>query len=201
MFKKKFLNKTIELNFSSPFELLIAVLLSAKTTDISVNKVTKELYLVANTPIKMLNLGITGIKKYIKSIGLFNKKAKFIFNICYILLNKYQGNVPKNRKLLEELPGIGRKTANVVLNVAFGFPTIAVDTHVFRFCNRSNFASGKNVSLVEEKLLKVVPKIFKLNCHNLLILHARYTCTAKNPHCQLCSIENLCEFKYKNFKC
>ena len=170
---------TTELNFSSPFELLIAVLLSAQATDVSVNKATAKLYPVANTPAAMLELGVEGVKT------------------CRILLEQHNGEVPEDRAALEALPGVGRKTANVVLNTAFGWPTIAVDTHIFRVCNRTQFAPGKNVEQVEEKLLKVVPAEFKVDCHHWLILHGRYTCIARKPRCGSCIIEDLCEYKEK----
>lgn len=190
-------NPTTELHFNSVFELLIAVLLSAQATDVSVNKATAKLYPVANTPAAMLALGVDGVKEYIRTIGLFNSKAENIIKTCRILLEQHQGEVPENREALEALPGVGRKTANVVLNTAFGWPTIAVDTHIFRVCNRTQFAPGKNVEQVEEKLLKVVPAKFKLNCHHWLILHGRYTCIARKPRCGSCIIEDLCEFKDK----
>ncbi|EFP97983.1 endonuclease III [Vibrio caribbeanicus] len=186
-----------ELNWSSPFELLIAVLLSAQATDVSVNKATDKLYPAANTPRSILDLGVEGVKEYIKTIGLFNSKAENVIKTCKILLDKHNGEVPENREALEALPGVGRKTANVVLNTAFGWPTIAVDTHIFRVSNRTKFAIGKNVDLVEEKLLKVVPSEFKLDVHHWLILHGRYTCVARKPRCGSCIIEDLCEFKEK----
>lgn len=185
---------TTELHFDTPFELLIAVLLSAQATDVSVNKATAKLYPVANTPEALLALGVDGVKDYIRTIGLFNSKAENIIKTCRILLDKHQGQVPENREALEALPGVGRKTANVVLNTAFGWPTIAVDTHIFRVCNRTGFAPGKNVDTVEEKLLKVVPAEFKIDCHHWLILHGRYTCIARKPRCGSCLIEDLCEF-------
>lgn len=188
---------TTELQFNSVFELLIAVLLSAQATDVSVNKATAKLYPVANTPAAMLALGVEGIKEYIRTIGLFNSKAENIIKTCRILLEQHQGEVPENREALESLPGVGRKTANVVLNTAFGWPTIAVDTHIFRVCNRTHFAPGKNVEQVEEKLLKVVPTQYKIDCHHWLILHGRYTCIARKPRCGSCLIEDLCEFKEK----
>ena len=188
---------TTELNFNSPFELLIAVLLSAQATDVSVNKATDKLYPVANTPQGMLSLGVDGIKSYIKTIGLFNTKAENVIKTCAILLERHGGEVPENREALEALPGVGRKTANVVLNTAFGWPTIAVDTHIFRVSNRTGFAVGKNVDQVEEKLLKVVPTEFKLDVHHWLILHGRYTCLARKPRCGSCIIEDLCEYKEK----
>ena len=188
---------TTELNFHSPFELLIAVLLSAQATDVSVNKATAKLYPVANTPAAMLALGVEGVKSYIKTIGLFNSKAENVIKTCRILLEQHNGEVPEDRAALEALPGVGRKTANVVLNTAFGWPTIAVDTHIFRVCNRTQFAPGKNVEQVEEKLLKVVPAEFKVDCHHWLILHGRYTCIARKPRCGSCLIEDLCEYKEK----
>ncbi|ACT07003.1 endonuclease III [Dickeya chrysanthemi Ech1591] len=188
---------TTELKFNSPFELLISVLLSAQATDVSVNKATEKLYSVANTPQAMLALGVDGVKSYIKTIGLFNGKAENIIKTCRILLDKHQGQVPEDRAALEALPGVGRKTANVVLNTAFGWPTIAVDTHIFRVCNRTHFAPGKNVEQVEEKLLKYVPAEFKVDCHHWLILHGRYTCIARKPRCGACLIEDLCEYKEK----
>lgn len=186
-----------ELNWNSPFELLIAVLLSAQATDVSVNKATDKLYAVANTPQAMWDLGVDGVKHYIKTIGLFNSKAENVIKTCRILLDQHQGEVPENREALEALPGVGRKTANVVLNTAFGWPTIAVDTHIFRVSNRSKFAVGKNVDDVEAKLLKVVPNEFKLDVHHWLILHGRYTCVARKPRCGSCIIEDLCEYKEK----
>ena len=186
-----------ELNWSTPFELLIAVLLSAQATDVSVNKATDKLYPVANTPQAMFDLGVDGVKEYIKTIGLFNSKAENVIKTCKILLEKHGGEVPESREALEALPGVGRKTANVVLNTAFGWPTIAVDTHIFRVSNRTKFAMGKNVDQVEEKLLKVVPKEFKVDVHHWLILHGRYTCVARKPRCGSCIIEDLCEFKEK----
>ncbi|WP_318493034.1 endonuclease III [Photobacterium leiognathi] len=186
-----------ELNWSTPFELLIAVLLSAQATDVSVNKATDKLYPVANTPQAIYDLGVDGVKEYIKTIGLFNSKAENVIKTCRILLDKHNGEIPENREALEALPGVGRKTANVVLNTAFGWPTIAVDTHIFRVCNRTKFAIGKNVDQVEEKLLKVVPKEFKVDVHHWLILHGRYTCIARKPRCGSCIIEDLCEFKDK----
>ncbi|MBY8101970.1 endonuclease III [Vibrio fluvialis] len=187
-------NPLTELNWNTPFELLIAVLLSAQATDVSVNKATDKLYAVANTPQTMWDLGVDGVKEYIKTIGLFNSKAENVIKTCRILLDQHQGEVPENREALEALPGVGRKTANVVLNTAFGWPTIAVDTHIFRVSNRTKFAVGKNVDDVEAKLLKVVPKEFKLDVHHWLILHGRYTCVARKPRCGSCIIEDLCEY-------
>ncbi|MFT4732117.1 MAG: endonuclease-3 [Gammaproteobacteria bacterium] len=188
---------TTELNFSSPFELLIAVILSAQATDVSVNKATNKLYPIANMPKAIYALGVDGLKEYIKTIGLFNSKAKNVIETCRILVETHDSVVPENREALEALPGVGRKTANVVLNTAFGWPTIAVDTHIFRVSNRTKLAMGKNVDKVEEKLLKVVPKEFKIDVHHWLILHGRYTCIARKPRCGSCIIEDLCEFKDK----
>ncbi|AWK14381.1 endonuclease III [Candidatus Fukatsuia symbiotica] len=188
-----------ELAYGTVFELLIAVLLSAQATDIGVNKATAKLYPVANTPQGLLTLGVEGVKKYIKTIGLFNVKAENIIKTCRLLLEKHQGEVPEDREALEALPGVGRKTANVVLNTAFGWSTIAVDTHIFRVSNRTGLAPGANVDQVEEKLLKVVPTEFKQNCHHWLILHGRYSCIARKPRCGSCLIEDLCEFKEKNY--
>ncbi|EFU67767.1 endonuclease III [Aggregatibacter segnis] len=188
---------TTELNFSSPFELLIAVILSAQATDKGVNKATDKLFPVANTPQAILALGVDGLKEYIKTIGLFNSKAENIIKTCRDLIEKYNGEVPEDREALEALAGVGRKTANVVLNTAFGHPTIAVDTHIFRVCNRTGFAPGKDVVKVEEKLIKVVPAEFKVDVHHWLILHGRYTCVARKPRCGACMIEDLCEYKNK----
>ena len=186
-----------ELNFSSPFELLIAVILSAQATDVSVNKATDKLYPVANTPEAIYALGVDGLKTYIKTIGLFNAKAENVIKTCGMLINLHESVVPQDREALEALPGVGRKTANVVLNTAFGWPTIAVDTHIFRVSNRTKLAMGKNVDLVEQKLLKVVPAEYKVDVHHWLILHGRYTCIARKPRCGSCLIEDLCEFKDK----
>lgn len=186
-----------ELNWSTEFELLIAVLLSAQATDVSVNKATSKLYPIANTPSALLKLGVEGLKSYIKTIGLFNSKAQNVIKTCQILVDKYDSQVPQDRQALESLPGVGRKTANVVLNTAFGWPTIAVDTHIFRVSNRTKLAEGKNVDDVEQKLLKVIPSQYKLNVHHWLILHGRYTCIARKPRCASCIIEDLCEFKDK----
>ena len=190
-------NPTTELEFTSPFELLIAVLLSAQATDVSVNKATAKLYPVANTPQAILELGVEQLKEYIKTIGLFNTKAENTIKTCQMLVDLHNGEVPENRAALEALPGVGRKTANVVLNTAFGWPTIAVDTHIDRVSNRTKLAPGKNVKEVEEKLLKVVPAEFKVDVHHWLILHGRYTCVARKPKCGACIIEDLCEFKDK----
>jgi len=188
---------TTELQYTSPFELLIAVVLSAQSTDKGVNKATAKLFPVANSPEAVLLLGEYGLKEYIKTIGLFNNKAKNIIALCKILIERHQSEVPEIRAELEALPGVGRKTANVVLNTAFGQPTIAVDTHIFRVCNRTKLASGKNVVEVERLLEKWVPAIYKKNVHHLLILHGRYTCVARKPRCSSCVIEDLCEFKEK----
>lgn len=188
---------TTELNFTSPFELLIAVLLSAQATDVGVNKATDKLYPVANTPQAILDLGLDGLKSYIKTIGLFNTKAENTIKTCQMLVDLHGGEVPESREALEALPGVGRKTANVVLNTAFGWPTIAVDTHIYRVSNRTKLAMGKNVDKVEEKLIKVVPAEFKVDVHHWLILHGRYTCIARKPRCGSCIIEDLCEFKDK----
>ena len=188
---------TTELNFSSPFELLIAVILSAQATDKGVNKATDKLFPIANTPQAILALGVDGLKEYIKTIGLFNSKAENIIKTCRDLIEKHNGEVPEDRAALEALAGVGRKTANVVLNTAFGHPTIAVDTHIFRVCNRTGFAPGKDVVKVEEKLIKVVPAEFKVDVHHWLILHGRYTCVARKPRCGACMIEDFCEYKEK----
>ncbi|ATD09220.1 endonuclease III [Pseudoalteromonas piscicida] len=186
-----------ELEYSSPFELLVAVTLSAQATDVGVNKATRKLFPVANTPEKILELGLEGLRDYIKTIGLFNSKANNVYKMCQILVDKHGSEVPENREALEALPGVGRKTANVVLNCAFGWPTIAVDTHIFRVSNRTKFAMGKDVVAVEQKLEKVVPKEFKVDVHHWLILHGRYVCVARKPKCGSCIIEDLCEFKEK----
>lgn len=186
-----------ELNFSSPFELLVAVTLSAQATDVSVNKATDKLFPVANTAHSIYALGVEGLKEYIKTIGLYNNKAVNVIKACEILIEKYNGEVPEDREALESLPGVGRKTANVVLNTAFGWPTIAVDTHIFRLANRTKFAPGKNVVEVEERMLKVVPVEFKVDVHHWFILHGRYTCLARKPRCGSCIIEDLCYFKEK----
>lgn len=188
---------TTELEYSTPFELLIAVLLSAQATDVSVNKATRKLYPVANTPAALLALGVDGLMPYIQTIGLYKTKAKNVIATCQILLEQHGGEVPKSREALEALPGVGRKTANVVMNTAFGEPTIAVDTHIFRVSNRTGLAPGKNVDIVEEKLLKFVPPEFKLDAHHWLILHGRYTCIARKPKCWNCMITDLCDFKPK----
>jgi endonuclease-3 len=188
---------TTELEYTTPFELLIAVLLSAQATDVGVNKATRKLYAVANTPQKILDLGLDELKGYINTIGLYNTKAKNVMATCQILVDQYGGEVPHSREALESLPGVGRKTANVVLNTAFGEPTVAVDTHIFRVANRTRIAPGKNVDEVEQKLLKVVPKAYLHDAHHWLILHGRYTCVARKPKCWNCLIADLCEYKPK----
>lgn len=188
---------TTELHYTSAFELLIAVVLSAQATDKGVNKATAKLFALANTPSDILALGETGLKQYIKTLGLFNNKATHIITLCRQLLDQHAGQVPQTREDLEALAGVGRKTANVILNTAFGHPTIAVDTHIFRVANRTCIAPGKNVLEVERKLDKQVPKKHKKDAHHLLILHGRYTCIARKPRCQSCMIEDLCEFKEK----
>ena len=188
---------TTELHYSSTFELLIAVLLSAQATDKGVNKATAKLFPVANTPQAILKLGEVRLKKHIQTIGLYHSKAKHIMQTCALLLEKHQGEVPDDQQALEALPGVGRKTANVVRNTAFGHPTIAVDTHIFRVANRTKIAPGKNVLEVEKKLLKFIPDEFKLNAHHWLILQGRYVCVARKPRCGACVIEDLCEFKEK----
>jgi endonuclease-3 len=186
-----------ELGYSSVFELLISVVLSAQATDISVNKATAKLYPVANTPEAILDLGEAGLKKYIKTIGLYNTKAKNIIKLCEDLIHLHDGEVPDNRKDLEALAGVGRKTANVVLNTAFGQPTMAVDTHIFRVGNRLGLAPGKTVLEVEKKLVKAIPDEFMVDAHHWLILHGRYTCLARKPKCVECAVEHLCRFKDK----
>ncbi|MCC4309396.1 endonuclease III [Alcanivorax marinus] len=185
---------TTELNYDTPFELLVAVVLSAQATDVGVNKATARLFPVANTPAAIRALGVDGLKEYIKTIGLFNSKANNVIKLCDQLIEKHDGQVPRSRAALEALPGVGRKTANVVLNTAFGEPTIAVDTHIFRVSNRTRIAPGKNVVEVENRLMRVVPEEFKRDCHHWLILHGRYTCTARKPKCGECIIADLCEF-------
>ena len=188
---------TTELNYSTPFELLVAVVLSAQATDVGVNKATGPLFEAANTPEAMLALGEERLRGYIKSIGLFNTKAKNIHRTCAILVEKFGGAVPADRKSLESLPGVGRKTANVILNTAFGQPTIAVDTHIFRVSNRTGLAPGKNVRAVEDRLVRVTPGRFKQNAHHWLILHGRYVCKARKPECPRCVIADLCDFREK----
>ncbi|MEW8585359.1 MAG: endonuclease III [Candidatus Thiodiazotropha sp.] len=190
-------NPTTELSYESAFELLVAVILSAQATDKSVNKATAELFSVANTPQSMLSLGVEGLKRYIRTIGLFNNKAKNIIETCRILLEAHGGEVPQTRKALENLPGVGRKTANVVLNTAFGQPTMAVDTHIFRVANRTRLAPGRTPLEVERKLLRTIPPPFLHDAHHWLILHGRYTCIARRPRCGSCVIEDLCEFPEK----
>ena len=188
---------TTELNYSNPFELLIAVVLSAQATDVGVNKATKKLYPVANTPESIYTLGLDGLKTYIRTIGLYNTKAENIIKTCKLLIDEYDSQVPEDRNSLERLPGVGRKTANVILNTAFGQPTIAVDTHIFRVSNRTRIAPGKDVREVEDKLIKFVPDEYKQDAHHWLILHGRYTCIARKPRCGSCVIYELCEFKQK----
>ena len=188
---------TTELKYSSPFELLVAVVLSAQATDVGVNKATFELFKVANTPEAMLALGEAGLREHVRSIGLFNTKARNIHRTCAILVEKHGGDVPADRGALEALPGVGRKTANVILNTAFGQPTIAVDTHIFRLANRTGLAPGNNVRAVEEHLLRVTPERFKQRAHHWLILHGRYVCKARKPACSRCVIADLCEYEHK----
>ena len=188
---------TTELVYTDPFELLISVILSAQATDVSVNKATARLFPVANTPLAIKRLGVKRLKTYIKSIGLFNTKAENIIKTCTLLLDDHDGVVPEDRAALEALPGVGRKTANVVLNTAFGHPTIAVDTHIFRVSNRTRIAPGKNVLEVEKRLLRLVGDQYKKDAHHWLILHGRYVCTAKKPRCGACVIEDICEFGKK----
>jgi endonuclease III len=190
---------TTELEYSTPFELLVAVILSAQATDKSVNIATRELFPVANTPQAMLDLGEAGLREYVQRIGLYQTKSKHIIRMCRILLEQHDGQVPQTREALEALPGVGRKTANVILNTAFGQPTIAVDTHIFRVGNRTGIAPGKDVTEVEKKLMKFVPDEFKLDAHHWLILHGRYVCVARKPKCGECIIESLCEYKQKVF--
>jgi endonuclease-3 len=189
---------TTELHYRTPFELLVAVVLSAQATDVSVNKASAKLFSAANTPEAMLKLGLVRFKEYIKTIGLYNTKAANIMKTCRILVDKYQGRVPEQREALESLPGVGRKTANVILNTAFNQPTIAVDTHIFRVANRTGLAPGKNVLEVEKKLLRVVPDEYKRNAHHWLILHGRYVCRARQPRCRECVISDLCAWPDKN---
>ncbi len=190
---------TTELEYKTPFELLVAVVLSAQATDKSVNLATRELFPVANTPQTILDLGEDELRSYVQRIGLYQTKSKHIIQTCRLLLERHQGEVPQTREALEALPGVGRKTANVILNTAFGQPTIAVDTHIFRVSNRTRLAPGKDVVQVEHKLIKVVPNEFKLDAHHWLILHGRYTCVARKPKCGQCLIADLCEFKEKVF--
>ena len=195
---KKIPNPTTELNYSTSFELLVAVTLSAQATDKSVNQVTDILFPLANTPESIYKLGEGKLRDTIKTIGLFNSKAKHIIQTCRILIDKYNSQVPETRKELEALPGVGRKTANVVLNTAFGQPTIAVDTHLYRVANRTAIASGKTVLEVEKKLIKFIPDEFKVPAHNLMNLHGRYVCKARSPHCPDCTLLDLCEYEEKN---
>lgn len=188
---------TTELVYRTPFELLVAVILSAQATDVGVNKATKRLFPVANTPEKILAMGEDGLKRYISTIGLYNAKAKNIIATCALLLERHGGEVPCTRAELEALPGVGRKTANVILNTVFGEPTIAVDTHIFRVCNRTGLARGKTVRSVEDKLARVVPNEYRRGAHHWLILHGRYVCTARKPKCPVCPIRDLCAYKHK----
>jgi endonuclease-3 len=188
---------TTELEYTTPFELLIAVILSAQATDVSVNKATRKLYPVANTPAAIYALGVEGLIPYIRSIGLYPTKAKNVIETCRLLITEHHGEVPRTREVLQTLPGVGRKTANVVLNTAFGEPTIPVDTHIFRVSNRTGIAPGKNVDEVERKLLKFVPAEFVHNAHHWLLLHGRYTCIARTPQCWNCIIADLCEYPSK----
>ena len=197
-FREQNPHPTTELVYSSPFELLIAVMLSAQATDISVNKAMAKLFPIANTPQMILDLGLEGLKNYIKSIGLYNTKAQNVIKTCAVLLEKHQGVVPQTRDALEALPGVGRKTANVILNTAFGQATMAVDTHIFRVSNRTGIAKGKTPLAVELALLKHIEPEFLLDAHHWLILHGRYVCTARSPRCETCIIRDLCEFKDKN---
>ncbi|MDR3490439.1 MAG: endonuclease III [Gammaproteobacteria bacterium] len=196
-FQKANPNPTTELVYHSPFELLIAVILSAQATDVSVNKATVKLFEAANTPEKIVQLGLDKLKEYIKTIGLFNSKAANIIKTCQLLVEQHHSKVPDTREALEKLPGVGRKTANVILNTCFGQPTIAVDTHIFRIANRIGLAKGDTPLAVEKKLLDVIPKKFLRDAHHWLILHGRYTCVARKPHCPQCLIKDLCEYKSK----
>jgi len=190
-------NPTTELEYTTPFELLIAVILSAQATDVSVNKATRKLYIVANTPEKIYALGVDGLIPYVQTIGLYRNKAKNVIDTCRLLIEHHHGEVPRDRESLQALPGVGRKTANVVLNTAFGQPTMAVDTHIFRVSNRTGLAPGKNVDIVEQKLMKFVSPEFLMDAQLWLILHGRYTCLARSPQCWNCLIADLCEFKSK----
>lgn len=190
-------NPKTELEWATPFELLIAVLLSAQATDVSVNQATRKLYAKANTPEAILLLGIEAVKDCIRTIGLYNSKAENMMKTCTILLDKYGGEIPRTRDALEALPGVGRKTANVVLNTAFGEPTMAVDTHIFRLANRTRIAPGKDVREVEDRLVRLIPKEFLKNAHHWMILHGRYVCKARKPDCTNCLISDLCEYKGK----
>ena len=186
-----------ELEYSSPFELLVSVVLSAQATDVGVNKATRKLYPVANTPSAIHALGQAGLESYIQTIGLYRSKARHVIELCRMLMELHDGEVPQTREALEALPGVGRKTANVVLNTAFGQPTMAVDTHIFRVANRTGLAPGKDVRAVEDKLVKVIPKEFMLDAHHWLILHGRYVCKARKPDCGICVVEDLCDYKAK----
>lgn len=197
-FREQNPHPTTELVYHSAFELLIAVILSAQATDVSVNKATVKLFPVANTPQSILDLGLEQLKEYVKSIGLYNSKAQNIIKTCALLIQKHHGEVPRQREALEALPGVGRKTANVVLNTAFGEPTMAVDTHIFRVANRIGIAKGKTPLAVEHGLIKNIPAEFLQDAHHWLILHGRYVCTARAPKCGTCIIQDLCEFKDKN---
>lgn len=188
---------TTELAYTTPFELLVAVVLSAQATDVGVNKATRKLYPVANTPQAIVDLGEEALKRYISTIGLFNAKAKNVIALSRLLIDIHGGAVPNNREALEALPGVGRKTANVVLNTAFGEPTMAVDTHIFRVSNRTGLAPGKDVRVVEDKLVKVIPNEFRMDAHHWLILHGRYVCKARKPDCPHCAIRDLCRYKDK----
>jgi len=188
---------TTELEYTTPFELLIAVILSAQATDVSVNKATRKLYPVANTPAAIYALGVDGLIPYVQTIGLYKTKAKNVIETCRLLVEQHYGHVPRKREALQALPGVGRKTANVVLNTAFGVPAMAVDTHIFRVSNRTGIAPGKNVDIVEQKLMKFVPAEFLMDAHHWLILHGRYTCLARTPQCWNCVILDLCEFRKK----
>jgi endonuclease-3 len=196
-FKSQNPHPTTELKYNNPFELLVSVVLSAQATDVSVNKATEKLFAVAKTPEAILRLGLNGLKKFIRTIGLYNAKAANIIKTSKIILEQHQGRVPDNREALEQLPGVGRKTANVILNTAFGQPVIAVDTHIFRVSNRTGIAPGKNVLEVEKRLIKFVPDEYKLEAHHWLILHGRYVCLARKPRCGDCVIYDLCEWKEK----
>ena len=193
-------NPETELEYSSPFELLVAVLLSAQATDISVNKGTRQLFKIANTPAALLALGEDGVRPFIEHIGLFRTKGKHLQETCRLLLERHDGEVPRTREALEALPGVGRKTANVILNTAFGEPTMAVDTHIFRVSNRTGLAPGKDVLKVEQQLLKRVPKEYLLDAHHWLILHGRYVCKARSPECAQCIVEPLCGYRQKTGK-
>jgi endonuclease-3 len=191
---------TTELHYGNPFQLLIAVMLSAQSTDVGVNKATQALFRKVKSPRALLQLGEAGLKEYIKTIGLYNTKARNIIRTCSILVEQHQGKVPEDRTALEALPGVGRKTANVVLNTAFGHPTIAVDTHIFRVANRTGIAPGKTVNAVEQRLMRLVPDEFRKDAHHWLILLGRYTCIARKPRCQSCIISDLCEYRHKNIE-